>query len=133
MKENKASITIQASPSDVWSVLTDFDSYHDWNPMFTSAKGKLSGMFVLRYSQIDTCFSFVTIFAHRTFSCYLSWLGCFVEGETLSIKVRLPSRVFCGAPLCKSSLHFVPKVVRSCAATEHGYEPCLIHVCLNNV
>ncbi|KAG0072991.1 hypothetical protein BGZ89_000599 [Linnemannia elongata] len=63
MKENKASITIQASPSDVWGVLTDFESYHDWNPMFTSAKGKLA------------------------------------EGESLSIKVRLPRRVFCGAPL----------------------------------
>ncbi|KAF9546195.1 hypothetical protein EC957_009933 [Mortierella hygrophila] len=42
MKENKVSISIQASPSDVWSVLTDFDSYHYWNPMFTSAKGKLA-------------------------------------------------------------------------------------------
>jgi uncharacterized protein YndB with AHSA1/START domain len=43
MKENKASITIQASPSDVWSVLTDLDNYHDWNPMFISAKGKIAG------------------------------------------------------------------------------------------
>ncbi|KAF9924658.1 hypothetical protein FBU30_005402 [Linnemannia zychae] len=42
MKENKASITIDAAPSDVWSVLTDLDNYHDWNPFFVSAKGKIA-------------------------------------------------------------------------------------------
>ncbi|KAG0380398.1 hypothetical protein BGX24_008520 [Mortierella sp. AD032] len=42
MKENKASITIAAAPSEVWNVLTDLDSYHDWNPMFISAKGKIA-------------------------------------------------------------------------------------------
>ncbi|KAG0283292.1 hypothetical protein BGZ96_012339 [Linnemannia gamsii] len=73
MKENKASITIQAAPSDVWSVLTDLDSYHDWNPMFISAKGKIS------------------------------------EGESLSIKMRLPVQIFCGAPL---SYAWSPKIIK---------------------
>ncbi|KAG9069455.1 hypothetical protein KI688_010357 [Linnemannia hyalina] len=73
MKENKVSISIQASPTDVWSVLTDFDNYHYWNPMFTSVKGKLA------------------------------------EGESLSIKVRLPRRVFCGAPLSST---WSPRIIK---------------------
>ncbi|KAG0331179.1 hypothetical protein BG004_001796 [Podila humilis] len=39
MKEIKASITIAASPIEVWQVLTDFDHYSDWNPMLTNVKG----------------------------------------------------------------------------------------------
>ncbi|KAF9902607.1 hypothetical protein EC991_004740 [Linnemannia zychae] len=73
MKENKASITIDAAPSDVWGVLTDLASYHDWNPMFISAKGKVA------------------------------------EGETLTIKRRLPVRMFCGAPM---SSGWSPKIVK---------------------
>ncbi|KAG0273120.1 hypothetical protein BGZ95_011059 [Linnemannia exigua] len=73
MKENKASITIEAAPSDVWDVLTDLDSYHDWNPMFISAKGKIA------------------------------------EGESLHIKMRLPVRMFCGAPL---SYSWSPRIIK---------------------
>lgn len=32
-----------------------------------------------------------------------SW-SALVEGESLSIKMRLPVRIFCGVPLCKSRL-----------------------------
>ncbi|KAI9236321.1 MAG: hypothetical protein BYD32DRAFT_26912 [Podila humilis] len=42
MKEIKASITIAASPSEVWQTLTDFDHYPDWNPMLTLVKGKFA-------------------------------------------------------------------------------------------
>ncbi|KAF8981138.1 hypothetical protein BGZ52_003168 [Haplosporangium bisporale] len=42
MKEIKASITIAASPSEVWQTLTDFDQYPDWNPMLTLVKGKFA-------------------------------------------------------------------------------------------
>ncbi|KAF9125772.1 hypothetical protein BGW39_007175 [Mortierella sp. 14UC] len=73
MKENKASITIEAAPSDVWNVLTDLASYHDWNPMFISAKGKIA------------------------------------EGESLTIKRRLPVRIFCGAPMSSS---WSPRIVK---------------------
>ncbi len=36
----RTEINIQASPSTVWNVLTDFDHYKDWNPFITSFEGK---------------------------------------------------------------------------------------------
>ena len=33
-----ASIEIQASPEEVWQVLTDFTAYSQWNPFMTSAQ-----------------------------------------------------------------------------------------------
>ncbi|KAF9354965.1 hypothetical protein BGX26_007157 [Mortierella sp. AD094] len=42
MKEIKAGITIQAPPHEVWTVLTDLDHYHDWNPLFVQAKGTIA-------------------------------------------------------------------------------------------
>jgi hypothetical protein len=33
-------IHIQASADTVWSILTDFGSYHNWNPFIRQAKGK---------------------------------------------------------------------------------------------
>ncbi|MFI8917354.1 SRPBCC family protein [Streptomyces sp. NPDC053513] len=33
-----ASIEIQASPEEVWEVLTDFSAYPQWNPFMTSAQ-----------------------------------------------------------------------------------------------
>ncbi|KAF9175463.1 hypothetical protein BGX21_007562 [Mortierella sp. AD011] len=74
MKEIKASITIQAPLHEVWTVLTDLDHYHDWNPLFVQAKGTIA------------------------------------DGETLSIKARLPSMVFCGAPLLYSRS---PKITKA--------------------
>ncbi|KAF9406337.1 hypothetical protein BGZ94_003149 [Podila epigama] len=62
MKEFKASISISASPSEVWQVLTDFDHYPDWNPMLTHIKGTAA------------------------------------VGQSLDIKMRLPSRLMCGTP-----------------------------------
>ncbi|KAF9949959.1 hypothetical protein BGZ72_008276 [Mortierella alpina] len=64
MKENKASIAIQAAPQEVWQVLTDLDHYHEWNPMMVHAKGTIA------------------------------------VGESLDLKMRLPARIFCGAPVC---------------------------------
>ncbi len=40
MKELRTEINIQASPEGVWAVLTDFDSYPDWNPFIRSIEGK---------------------------------------------------------------------------------------------
>ena len=40
--EIHTTIHIQASPEDVWEVLTSFDTYPQWNPFITSIKGKLS-------------------------------------------------------------------------------------------
>lgn len=39
MKELRTSIEINATPDDVWDVLTDFDSYPEWNPFITSLTG----------------------------------------------------------------------------------------------
>jgi hypothetical protein len=42
MKENRNEIEIQASAAEVWSVLTDLDSYSDWNPLLYCAEGKVA-------------------------------------------------------------------------------------------
>jgi hypothetical protein len=39
MRVLETSIEITASPEQVWQVLTDFDSYPDWNPFVTSISG----------------------------------------------------------------------------------------------
>ncbi|MEM7368678.1 MAG: SRPBCC domain-containing protein [Bacteroidota bacterium] len=39
MKEIKTEIIIDASPELVWQVLTDFESYPDWNPFLVSIEG----------------------------------------------------------------------------------------------
>jgi len=35
-----SSIEIEAAADEVWSVLTDFDSYPEWNPTILSSKGE---------------------------------------------------------------------------------------------
>jgi hypothetical protein len=40
MKELHTEITILASPDRVWRLLTDFDSYPEWNPFIRSVEGK---------------------------------------------------------------------------------------------
>lgn len=39
-KEITTSIVIRATAEKVWSVLTDFESYPNWNPFITSVSGK---------------------------------------------------------------------------------------------
>lgn len=39
MKELYTEIQIDASPSEVWSILMDFDRYPEWNPFVISAIG----------------------------------------------------------------------------------------------
>ena len=41
-KEIKTQIVISASPAKVWSVLTDFSSYPEWNPFVKSLTGTVA-------------------------------------------------------------------------------------------
>jgi len=40
MKQIRTEILIDAPASTVWKILTDFDSYPDWNPFIKSFKGE---------------------------------------------------------------------------------------------
>lgn len=39
--ELRTEIVIDAPPSQVWRVLTDFPTYHEWNPFISSIAGEL--------------------------------------------------------------------------------------------
>lgn len=41
MREIRTARTIDAPPRIVWSVLTDLDSYREWNPQIPTARGDL--------------------------------------------------------------------------------------------
>ncbi len=40
MKNIETSISIQATPGEVWQQLMDFGSFREWNPFITSLEGK---------------------------------------------------------------------------------------------
>lgn len=40
-KEIKTEIEIQAPAEKVWSILTDFNHYHEWNPFIINSNGEL--------------------------------------------------------------------------------------------
>ena len=40
MRNIKTDVVINASPDKVWSILTDFDTYPEWNPFIKSFEGK---------------------------------------------------------------------------------------------
>jgi hypothetical protein len=42
MKTMSATIQIGASPMTVWAILTDLNSYPDWNPLFREASGQIA-------------------------------------------------------------------------------------------
>jgi len=42
MKELRTEIKIKASPEKIWTILTDFTKYPEWNPMIKSFKGDLT-------------------------------------------------------------------------------------------
>lgn len=41
MRQIETDILISAPPQRVWEVLTDVDSYREWNPLITEAAGKV--------------------------------------------------------------------------------------------
>jgi hypothetical protein len=42
MKTMSATIQIDAPSMTVWAILTDLDSYRDWNPLFREASGQIA-------------------------------------------------------------------------------------------
>ena len=42
MKTMSATIQIDTPPMTVWAILTDLDSYPDWNPLFREASGQIA-------------------------------------------------------------------------------------------
>lgn len=42
MKTTSATIDIGATPAEVWAILTDLGSYHEWNPLFVEATGTVA-------------------------------------------------------------------------------------------
>jgi hypothetical protein len=42
MKTMSAAIQIDAPPMTVWAILTDLNSYPDWNPLFREASGQIA-------------------------------------------------------------------------------------------
>ncbi|MGH3259360.1 MAG: SRPBCC family protein [Streptosporangiaceae bacterium] len=42
MKAFTATIDIGAPPTEVWAILTDLGSYHEWNPLFVEAAGDVA-------------------------------------------------------------------------------------------
>jgi hypothetical protein len=42
MRTMSATIDIGAPPLDVWAILTDLSSYHEWNPLFVEAAGNVA-------------------------------------------------------------------------------------------
>jgi hypothetical protein len=42
MKTMSATIQIDAPPMTVWAILTDLNSYPDWNPLFREASGQIA-------------------------------------------------------------------------------------------
>jgi hypothetical protein len=41
MRQIETEILISAPPQRVWEILTDVDSYHEWNPLIIEAAGKV--------------------------------------------------------------------------------------------
>ena len=41
MRVLETRIQISASPEKVWSILTDFETYPEWNPFITNAQGQI--------------------------------------------------------------------------------------------
>jgi len=75
--EIKAKIDIEANPQQVWDVLTDFQSYSEWNPFISSAAGKpeVGSRLNLSVCPGDKCFSFKPKITKAEIDLELRWQG----------------------------------------------------------
>jgi hypothetical protein len=97
VKTIETSVTIDAPPAVVWSVITDFAAYREWNPFITAMEGeavvgaRLRGTFQLAGRRSHTLRPVVTIVEPLV---RLTWRGHLVmpgllDGEhTLALRAR---------------------------------------------
>jgi hypothetical protein len=81
MKELYSVIEIDAPANKVWGILTDFDSYPDWNPFIRKLKGKAAeGQKIEAFLQPEgsTGMSFSPKILKVEPNKELSWLGRFL-------------------------------------------------------
>jgi hypothetical protein len=73
----RASIEIQATPDQVWSVLTDLEAYDEWNPFIVSSSGTVEVGATLTNTMRDTTgeTTFTPTVLTATPGHELRWLG----------------------------------------------------------
>lgn len=80
MGEIRTSVAIKAAPSDVWDVLMDFDSYHEWNPFIRSIEGspvKGASIEVLLGASGKKPMKFSPVVQESNSPSRFAWLGSF--------------------------------------------------------
>lgn len=80
-QEINTSIKIQASPEKIWSVLTDFEQYPDWNPFIKSIDGDVETgktITVKIQPHKSSAMTFKPIVLTRVENKKLSWQGKFL-------------------------------------------------------
>lgn len=87
MKVIETSIVIEASADKVWMLLTDLDSYMNWNPFIVFARGPLK---IGQRLQLRRANDLTTMFNHGTFTVIdaeehvLSWTTRWITSKLLN-------------------------------------------------
>jgi len=108
MKENRDEIIIQATPEEVWEVLTDFDRHAEWNPLIYQAKGVVevgrrikvsarSGSLDMKYRCLV-----VKVELHREFQWKWHVVLPFLIGADHIFKIE---------PITEKSVHFINREI----------------------
>lgn len=77
MKSITTEITINASKEEIWSVLTNIENFHTWNPFMVDSKGKVEkgNRIVNTMKQGDKKMVFKPVIKSVRKYEYFSWLG----------------------------------------------------------
>lgn len=77
MKELITEIIIRAPRATVWSVLTEFNHYSEWNPFIVASEGQavVGTRLVNQMQQGDKVFTFKPKVTRVEEAAYLEWLG----------------------------------------------------------
>lgn len=91
-KEIKTEILINATPEKVWSILTNFDNYPNWNPFIKSIKGevKVGNTITIRIEPPESKgMTFKPKILHFETNKELSWLGLLFFAGLLTAFINL--------------------------------------------